>query len=66
MMTVQGETVVLNYDGKRLEPELETIVMDDPPLRKVWGEKIYRVTLTERKASRKGTYTFTVLPGKKE
>lgn len=66
MMTVQGETVVLYYDGKRLEPELETIVMDDPPLRKVWGEKIYRVTLTERKASRKGTYTFTVLPGKKE
>ncbi|MBO6172836.1 MAG: heparinase II/III family protein [Bacteroidales bacterium] len=40
MMTVQGETVVLYYDGKRLEPELETIVMDDPPLRKVWGEKI--------------------------
>lgn len=30
------------------------------------GREDIRVTLTERKASRKGTYTFTVLPGKKE
>ncbi len=63
-ITVQGETVTLGYDGKRLEPVLETIVQDDPPLRKVWGDKIYRVTLRERKASPKGSYTFTVTPGK--
>ena len=64
-ITVQGETVTLGYDGKRLEPVLETIVQDDPPLRKVWGDKIYRVTLRERKASPKGSYTFTVTPGKR-
>ena len=63
-ITVQGETVTLSYDGKRLEPVMETIVQDDPPLRKVWGDKIYRVTLRERKASPKGSYTFTVTPGK--
>ncbi|MBQ1866389.1 MAG: heparinase II/III family protein [Bacteroidales bacterium] len=59
-ITVQGETVTLNYDGKRLEPIIETIVQDDPPLQRVWGDQIYRVTLRERKAATKGTYTFTV------
>ncbi len=59
-MTVQGETVTLDYDAKRLEPSIETIVQDDPPLQKVWGDEIYRVTLRERKAATKGTYTFTV------
>ena len=64
-ITVQGETVTLNYDAKRLEPSIETIVQDDPPLQKVWGDQIYRVTLRERKAATKGAYTFTVTPGAK-
>ena len=63
-ITVQGETVTLNYDGKKLEPVLETIVQDDPPLKRVWGDKIYRVTLRERKPAVKGNYTFTLVPGK--
>ena len=63
-ITVQGETVTLNYDGKKLEPVLETIVQDDPPLKRVWGDKIYRVTLRERKPAVKGIYTFTLVPGK--
>jgi len=63
-ITVQGETVTLHYDGKKLEPFLETIVQDDPPLKRVWGEKIYRVTLRERKAAVKGNYTFTLVPEK--
>lgn len=65
VITVQGETVTLVYDGKRLEPILETIPQDDPPLKKIWGEKIYRVTLREREAAVKGAYTFTFLPGEK-
>ena len=63
-ITVQGETVTLNYDGKKLEPVLETIIQDDPPLKRVWGDKIYRVTLRERKPAVKGNYTFTLVPGK--
>ena len=63
-VTVQGETVTLDYDGKKLEPVLETIVLDDPPLKGVWGDQIYRVTLRERKAAAKGSYMFTVSPGK--
>jgi len=62
IITVQGETLTLNYDGKRLEPIIETIIQDDPPLQRVWGDKIYRVTLRERKASIKGSYIFTVFP----
>lgn len=64
IITVQGETLTLNYDGNKLEPVIETIVQDDPPLRRVWGDRIYRVTLRERQAARKGSYTFTVLPDK--
>ena len=63
-ITVQGETVTLLYDGKRLEPILETIVQDDPPLKRVWGDRIYRITLRERKAVPRGTYTFTLVPGR--
>ena len=59
---MQGETVTLNYDGKKLEPVIETIVQDDPPLQRVWGDQIYRVTLRERKAATKGTYIFTFTP----
>ena len=65
IITVQGETLTLNYDGKRLKPIIETIVQDDPPLRRTWGDKIYRVTLREIKSSLKGSYTFTVLPSAK-
>ena len=63
-ISVQNEAVTLCYDHKRLDPIVETIVMDDPPLRNVWGERIYRVTLRERKASLKSSYTFTVMPGR--
>ncbi|MBQ9887722.1 MAG: heparinase II/III family protein [Bacteroidales bacterium] len=61
-ITVQGETVTLNYDANKLEPVIETIVQDDPPLQRVWGDQVYRVTLRERKAATKGTYTFTFTP----
>ena len=53
-ISVQGETVTLNYDGKRLEPLIETIIQDDPALSRVWGDRIYRVTLRERKAAVRG------------
>jgi len=33
VISVLGQTVAFNYDGKRLEPVIETIVQDDPPLR---------------------------------
>jgi hypothetical protein len=61
-ITVQGETLALRYDGKKLEPILETIVQDDPPLKRVWGDRIYRVTLRERKAAAKASYVFTLVP----
>ncbi|MBR1576457.1 MAG: heparinase II/III family protein [Bacteroidales bacterium] len=63
-ITVQNETVTLHYDGKRLEPLMETIVLDDPQLKRVWGDRIYRVTLRERKAAARGSYTFTLVPEK--
>jgi hypothetical protein len=59
-ISVQGETVTLNYDGKRLEPLIETIIQDDPALSRVWGDRIYRVTLRERRAAIRGAYTFTI------
>ena len=59
-ITVQGETLTLSYDGKKLEPVIETVVLDDPPLRNVWGDKIFRVTLREREAALKGSYTFSI------
>ena len=62
VISVQGESVAISYDARKLEPSVETITLDDPPLKKVWGDRVYRLTLRERKASLKGSYSFAIEP----
>jgi hypothetical protein len=55
-----GVEVELLYDGARFTPSLETISLPDIRLSRVWGEAVYRLTLTDKKPARNGSYSFIV------
>ncbi len=57
---VQGKKVNLSYDKNAFDASIETIRLDDIRLSSVWGSEIYRVTLTAKKTTPKGSYTYTV------
>lgn len=59
-ISVSGQKTVLQYDKNSFTPTIETIVLDDPRLSNVWGEKIYRVSLNAKTMVTKGKYSFTI------
>lgn len=52
--------VALTYDAKRLIPQVEPRVLDDPRLQKVWGDTIYRISFVEKAKKTSGTYQFAM------
>lgn len=59
-LEVEGEKVSLHYNAKQFEATVEPIQVDDPRLSTVWGNKLYRIVLTAKATSLKGSYTFTI------
>jgi hypothetical protein len=59
-LLVDGNKVQLTYDKKRFTPTVETIKQDDIRLSNIWGNEIYRISLTAKDSQMKGTYKFTV------
>ena len=59
-ISVEGQIVELHYDKSLFTPSLETILLTDPRLSNVWGEKIFRLSLTAKKMVEKGRYVFSV------
>ena len=59
-ISVKGQTVELHYDSSLFIPSLETILLTDPRLSNVWGEKIFRLSLIAKKMAEKGHYLFSV------
>ncbi|WP_025764658.1 heparinase II/III domain-containing protein [Dyadobacter tibetensis] len=57
---VEGKTVIMNYDSKMFLSSLETVSLPDPRLSRVWGEQLYRISLTAKKVSKKGSYTYDI------
>lgn len=57
---VNGRKAVLNYDGNKFDVEMESINLDDAKLTKIWGNKIYRITLKSKVDSLKDKYSFTI------
>jgi hypothetical protein len=49
-----GRPLTLVYDGRTLEPAIETIEIEDARLRAAWGDRIYRIVLASRAPLRKG------------
>lgn len=60
-LEVKGEKGQLTYDNRQFQASIETIRLEDPRLSNVWGNEIYRVSLTARQTVTAGTYTFTYL-----
>ena len=50
-ISVEGQIVELHYDKS---------LLTDPRLSNVWGEKIFRLSLTAKKMVEKGRYVFSV------
>ncbi len=59
-LTISGKTVLLEYNPKQLQPSVETVTLDDPKFSTVWGDKIYRITLTAKDLSKKATYSYVI------
>lgn len=56
----EGRHIKMNYDTASFEASVETITQTDPRLAKVWGDEIYRLTLTAKKQALKGLYKFII------
>jgi hypothetical protein len=57
---VNGTTATLTFDKNTFEPRLETIPLPDIRLSRVWGEQLYRLTLTATKKTTKGHYQYKI------
>ncbi len=52
----------IQYDKGQLEASIEDISDQlDPVLRKMWGEKMYRIILTVKSKKKKNTIKYTLL-----
>ncbi len=52
--------LALLYDGRTLEPRIETIEIGDDRLRGSWGDRVYRIVLASKAPLRKGKHHFRV------
>lgn len=59
-LTKDAQSVTLNYDAALFTAAVETVALTDQRLTNVWGNEIYRVTLTAKKQQLKGTYRFVI------
>ena len=50
----------LNYDARVFTPTITPIELTDPRLSKVWGERVYRITLTANDQALRGQYRCTL------
>ena len=56
----EGVKLKLRYDTAQFEPSVEVITLSDKQLSYVWGDKIYRLTLTAKKMQLSGNYKITI------
>lgn len=55
-----GHKAELSYSPAQFEASVEEKELPDPRLNKVWGPKIYRISLKAKNTSSKGTYKYTI------
>lgn len=55
-----GKKAELLYDSKIFIADTEPIPLDDKRLSNVWGNTIYRITLTAKKINNSGTYKYVI------
>lgn len=60
-ITKEGVSATLTYDASLFDATVETIALPDPRLSNVWGNEIYRLTLTAKKMQTSGKYNFSIV-----
>ncbi|MDO4949401.1 MAG: heparinase II/III family protein [Bacteroidales bacterium] len=61
-ITVNGQHARLSYDATRMNCRVERKQFDDRKLTAVWGTEVVRISFTDKLLTRKGSYTFRVVP----
>lgn len=56
----EGKSVKMQYDATQFDAKIETIPQTDQRLSRVWGNEIYRLSLTAKKQLLKGRYKFVI------
>lgn len=59
-INVKNTKAQLHYDANVFEPSVEEIEQTDVRLSKVWGKKIYRITLTAKNTVKSGRYQYEI------
>lgn len=60
-ITVNGVKAQLRYDAAAFRPSVETIPLTDKRLSNVWGDRVYRLSLTATSMTKTGTYKFEII-----
>ncbi|HLP38046.1 heparinase II/III domain-containing protein [Lacibacter sp.] len=60
LLEKEGKSVKLEYNAAQFDAAVETIPQTDQRLSKVWGNEIYRLSLTAKKQQLKGRYKFVI------
>ncbi len=64
-INVKGVKARLDYDADTFEPSIETVNISDPRLTKVWGDKVYRLSLKAKTMTKTGNYKYVITKGGK-
>ncbi len=56
----EGVKLKLTYDTSLFEPSVETVSLSDKRLSNVWGNEIYRLTLSAKRSQRAGKYIVSI------
>lgn len=55
----EGSKLLISYNPAQLTASVETIPQEDKKLSKIWGDKLFRLSLTGKKPNAEGAYTVT-------
>lgn len=64
--TPNGEIVQFLYNKESFDPVVESVVLDDARLSKVWGSEIKRLSLNAKRIQKEGKYNFIIKAQKKK
>jgi hypothetical protein len=59
-LTVEGQKFGMQYNPRQFQASVETIQLTDTRLSNMWGNVVYRLTLTSKNIQKRGNYSFTL------
>lgn len=60
VVEVDGEKMALDYSAADFAAVVEPVVIEDPKISQIWGDRIFRVKLVSEKLQKKSKYKYTI------